>query len=142
MKNREFLFVIAMILLILLTIINIFLLVSKSDNVEKRIQTLEQRLSNPQELKPMSSTDPVSPVRIPGEKGDSIVGPQGDSGSNGNTGAKGEQGKKGEAGQKGDKGDRGAPGESIELKWIDGLLHSKYTNDDFWQLVPTEVPLP
>lgn len=144
--KRVILLLIGVIIVILLSMMNLYLLVAK-EKIDTKQDAIMAQLTN--RLSEIESAKNVE--TLPGEKGEpgqSIVGQKGTSGASGTIGKDGKNGKDGVNGTDGKDGDKGEPGESIDVRWntckIDGLndinvLEKKRTSDDFWNtIMPTD----
>lgn len=129
-KNQSFIFFIALVILLLAVAINLAITYTQLTTRQERINDAVREI-----VRQMPSQKEVTEVTKVVE----MRGIDGINGANGKDGLNGRDGLPGKDGAKGDTGEKGQPGESIELKWINGILHQKYTNDDFWVEIPTEV---
>lgn len=146
--KRVILLLIGLVILILLSVMNLYLLAAKEETDKKQNAIMDQlanRLSN------IETSQTKNIEYLPGEKGESgasVVGQKGENGVSGKDGTSGISGKAGADGKDGKDGDKGEPGESIDIRWntctIDGqkidVLEKKRTSDDFWSIVTPADP--
>lgn len=127
MKNRYFvLLLVAVLLLVGLSAVNLWLSLHNSAQVESKIRSIVAQQPVRVVEGPMGPVGPQGPQGIQGERG--TKGEQGDTGP---------QGPKGDPGKDGETGNPGIPGREVEF-WYDdkGMITGwRYTGDDFWTVL-------